>query len=560
MELVSKTDFQTCMLSILESVRSRYSEGNARVILGHTGSSYDEVAAQMESFARPIWGLAPFFHGGGTDDDFASKYVNGLINGTNPNSDEYWGDCTDYDQRFVEMAALAFALALQPAIFWDPLTEVQKDNLSSWLAKINVHEVRTNNWKFFAVLVNVAFKKLDRKEFDQAVLDASFEAIETCYLGDGWYRDGTMQNKDYYNPFAFHYYGLLYSTLMAEEDPERTAMFKERATRFAQDFIYWFTPEGAGIPFGRSLTYRFAQVAFFSACLYADIEPLPLAVMKGIVTRNIQYWLDAPIFDNGGILTIGYLFPNLVMAENYNAPGSPYWALKSFVLLALPDSHDFWDIEAAPLPDLDEIYTIPKAEMVLTRKDGEVVAFPSGLNSSEPTTGHQKDKYAKFAYSTKYGFSVRKDTDALETLAADSDLVFEVNGRFCGRETVTSFTVEDGRIVSEWSPFDGITVKSVIEPAVGSYKRTHTITSEFDCVAYDTGFALPHDSTDISIITGDSATVEYSDGFCTVEGGEGVITYCVANTNVIAPRTVMPAVKHIIQKGEADYSCTVSYA
>ena len=28
------------------------------------------------------------------------------------------------------------------------------------------------------------------------------------------------------------------------------------------------------------------------------------------------------------------------MAERYNAPGSPYWGMKSFLLLALPDACD----------------------------------------------------------------------------------------------------------------------------------------------------------------------------------------------------------------------------
>ena len=43
------------------------------------------------------------------------------------------------------------------------------------------------------------------------------------------------------------------------------------------------------------------------------------------------------MFDRDGILTIGYCYPQMYMAERYNAPGSPYWGMKSFLLLALPD-------------------------------------------------------------------------------------------------------------------------------------------------------------------------------------------------------------------------------
>ena len=60
--------------------------------------------------------------------------------------------------------------------------------------------------------------------------------------------------------------------------------------------------------------------------------------MKGIIVRNLNWWLARPIFDRDGVLTIGYGYPQQYMAEQYNAPGSPYWGLKVFLLLALPDA------------------------------------------------------------------------------------------------------------------------------------------------------------------------------------------------------------------------------
>ena len=42
------------------------------------------------------------------------------------------------------------------------------------------------------------------------------------------------------------------------------------------------------------------------------------------------------------------------MCEDYNAPGSPYWALKTYLMLALPESHPFWQAEEQPLPSLAE--------------------------------------------------------------------------------------------------------------------------------------------------------------------------------------------------------------
>lgn len=61
-------------------------------------------------------------------------------------------------------------------------------------------------------------------------------------------------------------------------------------------------------------------------------------------TRSPTSWTPAvppPACD-----TIGYCYPQMYMAERYNAPGSPYWGMKSFLLLALPDDHPFWIAEA----------------------------------------------------------------------------------------------------------------------------------------------------------------------------------------------------------------------
>ncbi|SQB37568.1 Uncharacterized protein conserved in bacteria [Citrobacter koseri] len=53
------------------------------------------------------------------------------------------------------------------------------------------------------------------------------------------------------------------------------------------------------------------------------------------------------------------------MCEDYNSPGSPYWALKVFLILALPDDHAFWQAEELPLPQCAEKHVIPHAAQIL---------------------------------------------------------------------------------------------------------------------------------------------------------------------------------------------------
>ena len=105
--------------------------------------------------------------------------------------------------------------------------------------------------------------------------------VNQGYEFAGWYQDGDSGQKDYYISFAIHFYSLFYVRVMNEEDPERCEIYKERAMLFAKEFIYWFDESGASLPYGRSLTYRFSQVSFFSACLMAGIEPFPVGVIKG---------------------------------------------------------------------------------------------------------------------------------------------------------------------------------------------------------------------------------------------------------------------------------------
>ena len=67
------------------------------------------AAAGAEGFARPLWGLVPFWAGGGSCPEFEQLYLSGLAAGTDPENPEYWGGFQDIDQRFVEMAAIAYA-------------------------------------------------------------------------------------------------------------------------------------------------------------------------------------------------------------------------------------------------------------------------------------------------------------------------------------------------------------------------------------------------------------------------------------------------------------------
>lgn len=541
------------MLQVLNPLKSLYSPGSARLHLGESGVTYPQVSIEMEAFSRPLWALVPYWMGGGQG--FEEIYQKGLANGTDPNHPEYWGGFTDYDQRFVEMAAIACGIMFAPETVWEPLSEEEKEHLAAWLYGINEYIIPECNWQFFMILVNVALRKQGQPYSEKRLTDG-LAAVESFYLEEGWYRDGASAQKDYYISFAMHYYGLLYAVAMEKEEPERCARFKERGERFAQDFIYWFDENGAALPFGRSLSYRFGEAAFWSAYVFAGLEGISLPVVKGILSRHLQWWSEQKIFDRDGILTIGYGYPNLTMAERYNAPGSPYWGMKTLLCLALPDEHPFWSVEAAPLPELDLVKPLKQADMLMHRLGHDVIAYPAGV-CEKYGHGHVPEKYSKFAYSTRFGFSVAHSQIVLHENAPDSMLAFVMDGDdyvFVRKISLSHQVLED-RVISEWQPFPGIRVITTIIPTKEGHTRIHEIESEYDCTAYDCGFAVEKFTDGYEeAIQGEAASICYEKQGCTVTGqgpkATGLIIGSNPNTNVLYANASIPAVSYEVKKGE----------
>jgi len=543
------------LLKIINPLTGFYSSEKALLHIGHTSTHYEDKTIPMEAFSRVLWGLVPLWRGGENNEKFEEIYKCGIVAGTSPANDEYWGGCRDYDQKFVEMTALSYAILMTPEKVWDPLNEKEKDNLVQWLNQINNYKCSDSNWQFFCILTNVALKSVGAK-YAEDMMQKCLEKIESYYAGNGWYKDGLHGEKDYYVAFAFQFYSIVYSMFMDKEDPERCMKFRERAMKFGRDFVFWFSSEGSAVPFGRSATYRFAQVAFFSICVVAGIEVFSLPIMKGIIERHLDYWMKQPIFDNAGILAIGYAYPNLIMSEGYNAPGSPYWALKSFAFLALPADHIFWKVESETLPEVEEVKYIENADIIIQHSKENVILFPPGMKSKHLQPNYE-EKYSKFAYSSKFGFSVSRSQRNVEESAPDSMLAFQICEHIYVKGMINSYEIEENdRIRIRWSPLSGIDVETIIIIKKDEHERIHEIDSKYDCMAYECGFSIPIDVFNPMKINEDDKTAEVygSLSFCKVEtisgNGYGRVIESSPNTNLLYSKTVIPSINYIIKKGK----------
>jgi hypothetical protein len=557
--LKTKEDVADALKELCDPLKQYYSKGFARLTLGNTSAAYSDSTAGLEGFSRILWGLAPLLAGEELEDGLWEMHLQGIKNGTNPCHEEYWGEITDYDQRIVEMAAFGLALILIPNKIWDPLSEKEKRNFSRWLSQVNQFQAHDCNWLFFSVLVNLGFQNVGLP-YDSKKVEENLDRIDTFYLSNGWYADGTDGHVDYYVPFAIHFYSLIYAKVMEDKDPIRSQKYKERAEVFAKEFITWFSADGSSLPYGRSLTYRFAQSSFWSAAVYAGIEPFSLGVMKGILLRNLRWWFQQPIFNDAGVLTIGYSYPNLVMGENYNSPGSPYWALKSFLPLALHKEHPFWKVEEEPLPEIDMKVVQKEPHMIICRneKSDHVLAFNSGhLSTNEHT--HTSAKYEKFVYSTSFGFSVPRAEWGLSQGAFDSMLALsEGDNLYRVKRHCENYKVEDNYIYSKWKPWNDVEVETWLVPGTPWHIRVHRIKTNRLLDTADGGFALGIEdkkvNSDLVTNQADSACIaSMSWGASGIKsllgGGNAELIYPNSNTNILHSRTVIPTIKARINPG-----------
>ena len=211
---------------------------------------------------------------------------------------------------------------------------------------------------------------------------------------------------DWYGAFALHTYGLIYAA-SGLGDADRAARFSQRAERFAADLQHWFDPDGAALAFGRSMTYRFAQAAFWGALALADVEALPWGQVKGLYLRNLRHWSRRPITDRDGVLSIGYGYGNPRLAESYSSPGSPYWAMKAFLALAVAGDHPFWRADEAPLSPVAGPVVQAMPGFVLSRDDEQVL----GVTGGQPATGLGERRRGQ----VRSAWPTRPDSDSAST-------------------------------------------------------------------------------------------------------------------------------------------------
>ncbi|WDK21747.1 hypothetical protein CGRA01v4_13037 [Colletotrichum graminicola] len=331
-----------------------------------------------------------------------------------------------------------------------------------------------NNWRWFRVFGNLALSKVCGVPFDSVrdEINADLELLDTFYRFDGWSADGPWQTPeqaqveieqyektrrrdavgmsrkaDYYSgSFAIQFSQLLYSRFAADIDPERAETYRQRAREFGASFWRYFDAEGAAIPLGRSLTYRFACGGYFSAIALAQVPDMPgplgsPGAVKGFLMRHLRWWAknSEDIFYPDGTqhwMALPASGPqpmakNMYLSEDYNSPQSPYWCLKTLVAVGLPDDDVFWTTEEEPYPQLPVTDTVALVsapqQIVCNHSAGNHHFLLSPGQFMVSTMKANRAKYSKFAYSSAFAFSVPTGP-LIKQMALDNTLAFSRDG------------------------------------------------------------------------------------------------------------------------------------
>ncbi|MFG2770541.1 DUF2264 domain-containing protein [Streptomyces sp. NPDC048350] len=411
-----------------------------------------------------------------------ARYAEGLAAGTEaPGGEgpESWPLLTDVRQAVVESASVALALRLTRPWLWDTLDDRTRQQVVDWLLPALEPSPVDNNWWLFGLTVAGFLRdagiETDRAEgtIDRAsaTVHRSLDRIEPWYVGDGWYSDGDNRAFDHYNAWALHLYPVLHAHLSGDQD--LLARYGPRLRAHLDDYVHLFDANGAPVPYGRSLTYRFAAAAAPWLGALTGHTPLTPGATRRLASGTLRYFLDRGACDERGLLTLGWHGPYAPIVQSYSGPASPYWASKGFLGLLLPADHPAWTDPEEPLPaeHTDTVRPVAPAALLIqtTAADGLVRLHNHGSNhvASDPA-GEDDSGYARFAYSTRTGPTAPTDH-------ADNHFALVVDGRVTRRGPATPAGTGPGWAASLHTPLPGVRVLSATLAHGRAEVRAHLV-------------------------------------------------------------------------------------
>jgi hypothetical protein len=454
--------------NLLQPLAGLMQPGRADLPLIGQASNHGAQADRLESYARPCLLAAHWLASEPGKPEKLSRtriaewFQRGLVLGTDPSSQQYWGPTANHHQHTVEMAALTLALQMARDQLWTPLSKAEREQVLRWFASVRGAGLHRNNHMFFCLLP-LAF--LEQEGFgraaDKAVTEHLFEVLENMAVGGGWFIDGMNETVDYYAGYAWGYYGLWWAKLYGHTNPARAQRWRDWAKPFLMDYRHFFAASGETPPFGRSMTYRFAASAPFALAEYCGVSAIPPGQARRICSKNLDFFLQHPIQQKQGALSLGWTdeFPEL--SEAYSCAGSVYWAVKGFAPLLLPPDHAFWQSPEEPLPaeKSDFQIAVPQAGLTIRAHAGDVEVLNNANGICVGNIKFGTWKWGKLSFRSGVGGEIARDE---KSYPQDAALTAEfADGAIFGRHQCQPLAVTPDHCASAYGLGDRFTQAQV---------------------------------------------------------------------------------------------------
>ncbi len=364
-----------------------------------------------EAFDRTIIAVAAWHAGSGRrrlagyPHDVIEVYQRGIASLCDPQSEHFaW-------RR--GLSGLVLAMLLARDAFWDELDEHTRNVVIAHAQKY-IHRGGSDCNTLLFAMMPAAVLEWAEADYDRATLDDHFETILSMYRGDGWFIDGWNRGFDHYNFWGFQ----LYLHAMMAHVPRWREKYAPRVQEITQlherTLPYCFGQDGAPVPKGRSLNYRFATVCGLPWAQLSGLSQMDPGQARRIASGCLKYFYERGCLSDRGLLEPGYLGSNTAVGEDYTDRGAPYWAATTLAALALPENHDFWRAHEKPIPADGEGHyrcAIRGAEMVLkvdaTRGEARMITI--GESFYHRRVWQAGSKYYQHGYSSSLGHALAGD-------------------------------------------------------------------------------------------------------------------------------------------------------
>ncbi|MGI6878481.1 DUF2264 domain-containing protein [Microbacterium sp. gxy059] len=401
--------------AILDGAARRMSPSGSLVRFPGAPGGYGSEVDALEGFARTFL-LASFRIAGDPDgtERLAERYRRGFEAGVDPDSGERWLRPDEVDQAKVEAAALALGLHLTRAQIWNRMSDRTRQQTAEYLATFIGGGYPPNNWAWFRIMVEQFLASVGADWSPDDVAE-DLALVDSFPYEKGWQADGLARSYDHYCGWALPFYPVIWAGMVGD-DPrhaERIARSRTALDDYLADALHLVGADGAPLFQGRSLTYRFASAAPAWAAAVAGSERFDPGLLRRAASGQVAHFVAHGAPDAEGVLSLGWHGPWRAMAQNYSGPGSPYWASKGMLGIALPADHSVWTAVEQPLP----VERAPFARLISApgwlatgTEDGVVRLVNHGTDHGH-AGDHQPDGplYAKLGYSTAMAPVLRGD-------------------------------------------------------------------------------------------------------------------------------------------------------